>query len=57
MTGRSVNVHCRGGPDAKIEKMMKLRSWNRFLGVVPTSRSTLEDAQSLGPGVEDSSTL
>jgi hAT family C-terminal dimerisation region len=43
--------------DAKIETMMKLRSWNRYLGIVPASRSTLEDEQSLGPGVEASSTL
>jgi hAT family C-terminal dimerisation region len=42
--------------DAKIETMMKLRSWNRFLGVVPASRSALEDEQSLGPGVEASNT-
>jgi hypothetical protein len=31
---------------------MKLRSWNRYLGIVPASRSTLEDEQSLGPGVD-----
>jgi hypothetical protein len=42
--------------DAKIERMMKLRSWNRFLGVDPASRSALEDEQSLGPGVETSNT-
>jgi hypothetical protein len=43
--------------DAKIETMMKLRSWNRFLGIVPASRSTFEDEQSLGPGIEASNTL
>jgi hypothetical protein len=42
---------------AKIEIVMKLRSWNRFLGIFPVSRSTLEDEQGLGPGVEASNTL
>jgi hypothetical protein len=43
--------------DAKIETMMKLRSWNRFLGIVPAPWSKPEDEQSPGPVVVAANTL